>query len=60
MAERIVLTADDGMVLTDGTNYGRSVYLAQGVDLAAYHQITQAEYEAVLAAQAGEVSGEWS
>lgn len=47
MAERIVLRADEGMVLTDGANYGRIVYLAEGVDPAIYHQITEAEYEAV-------------
>lgn len=60
MAERVVLRADEGMVLTDGTNYGRVVYLAEGADPAAYYQITRAEYEAALAAQDGEVSEEWS
>ena len=46
--ERVILTADEGMVLTNGTDYGRVIYLAEGADPAAYHQITEAEYEAIV------------
>ena len=46
--ERVTLTADPGMVLTNGTDYGRVIYLAEGADPAAYHQITEAEYEAIM------------
>lgn len=45
--ERIVLTADEGMVLTDGTTYGKVIYLAEDADPAAYHQITEAEFDAI-------------
>ena len=48
MAERVILTADEGMVLTNGTDYGRVVWLAVGADPAAYHQITEAEYNAIM------------
>lgn len=47
--ERIVLHADDGMVLTDGTVYGKIIYLAEGADPSAYRQITEAEYEEITA-----------
>lgn len=48
MNERVILTADEGMVLTDGVNYGRTIYLAEGDDPATYYQITESEYEAIL------------
>lgn len=46
--ERVTLTAGKGMVLTNGTDYGRVIYLAEGADPAAYYQITEAEYEAIV------------
>lgn len=51
MNERAILTADEGMVLTDGTSYGRVIYLAEGADPAAYYQITEGEYRAALDAR---------
>lgn len=47
MAERVILRASEGMVLTDGTHFGKAVYLAEGKDPSAYHQITKAEYTAI-------------
>ena len=61
MSKRTVLYADPGMVYTDGTDYGRVVWLAEGTDPADFCQIPltdaimeneQAEaedYEAALA-----------
>jgi hypothetical protein len=46
MSKRVILTADDGMAYTDGTNYGFVIYLAEGADPSAYYQITEAEYDA--------------
>lgn len=51
MAERIILHAEDGMVLTNGTDYGRIIYPAEGVDPDTFHSITEAEYEAIMAEQ---------
>jgi len=66
MKVRTVLYADEGTVLTNGTDYGTVIWLAEGVDPNAYYAIPMEEYEAVLAAQeAGEhneagVSRTWS
>lgn len=46
MQVRTVLYADPGMMLTNGTDYGRVVWLAEGADPNTYHQITEAEYNA--------------
>ena len=54
MTERIVLKADEGMVLTNGVFYGRTVYLAEGSDPGAYRQITEAEYRAAKERKAAE------
>lgn len=49
MKSRTVLYADEGMVLTNGVTYGRQIYLAEGEDETIYHEITEAEYEKILA-----------
>lgn len=46
---RIKLTASEGHILTDGENYGRIVYLAQGDEGEKWYEITDAEYEAKMA-----------
>lgn len=56
MKVRTVLYADEGTVLTNGTDYGTVIWLADGVSADSYHAITQEEYEAIMAAQAQEVS----
>jgi hypothetical protein len=45
---RTVLKAEEGMILTDGEIYGRTVLL--GVDRSAeeFHEITEAEYNEIL------------
>ena len=42
---RIKLTAREGHILTDGENYGRIVYLAQGDEGEKWYEITEEEYE---------------
>lgn len=46
---RIKLTASEGHMLTDGENYGRIVYLAQGDEGEKWYEITEREYEAKMA-----------
>lgn len=49
------LTAADGMILTDGSNYGREIFLAEGADLDVWHEITEAEYEDIM--QTADING---
>ena len=51
MKQRIVLYAENGKVLTNGTEYGTVIYLADGVSADSYHEITQEEYEKILKEQ---------
>ena len=45
------LTANDGMVLTNGEAYGKEIYLGKNDSPENWHEITDAEYEAILAKQ---------
>ena len=51
MKVRTVLYADEGTVLTNGTDYGTVIWLAEGVSPDSYHPIPREEYEAILATQ---------
>ena len=44
----VTLTASEGHILTDGENYGRIVYLAQGDDGEKWYEITEEEYQKIL------------
>lgn len=46
---RTKLIAGEGMVLTNGTNYGTVIFLAEGESPYDYHEIPKSEYEAMLA-----------
>lgn len=48
------LTADDGYVLTNGKVYGKEIYLGIYDSADNWHEITDAEYEAIMAAQVPE------
>ena len=43
--DRKILTASDGMVLTDGKNYGKIIYLAEGADSSAWREISEVQAE---------------
>lgn len=51
MKTRLIIYADDGMVLTNGEIYGTEIYLAEGASEKDWHEITQAEYEEIEKAQ---------
>ena len=54
MAERVILTADDGMVYTNGTDYGTIIYLAEGIDPSGYYQITEEQYKTMMESEQAE------
>ena len=56
--ERQILIAGNGMVLTNGETFGKEIYLADGVSADSYHEITEAEYEILLAMAEEQILGE--
>lgn len=48
------LTVSEGYVLTNGEAYGKEVYLGIYDSAENWHEITDAEYEAIMAAQVPE------
>ena len=55
MRKRII--AKDGYVFTDGTIYAKVIDLAEDRNEAEFHEITEAEYEAIIKKE-GEVLNE--
>lgn len=49
IVEQRVLTADEGMYLTNGETYGKTVVLPADADHSVWHEITDAEYAKILA-----------
>lgn len=43
------LYADKGMVITNGTDYGTTISLAEGADASCYREISVEEYEKIIA-----------
>ena len=50
--EYIILEADDGMMLTNGEAYGKTVVLANNEAISKYHEITDEEYRERMAEDA--------
>ena len=55
MKTRTILYADEGMVLTDGTTYGKQIYLAEGISGDAFYEITDGEYATICAEKAADL-----
>lgn len=51
MKTRTILYADNGKVLTNGTTYGKVIYLAEGESGTDYKEITEKAYAKILAEQ---------
>jgi hypothetical protein len=50
MEERKVIKASEGMVLTNGTDFARTIYFAVGVDLShEWYEIPEEEYQMIMA-----------
>ena len=45
---RKVLKATEGMILTDGKNFGRVIYLAVGADENAWYEISEEAYNILM------------
>lgn len=48
---REAIKAREGYILTNGTTYGATIYLAEGVDALEFHEIPREEYDAILDAE---------
>lgn len=58
MEEGIVLNANEGMILTNGSTYGRTIYLAQGISAESYYEITEEEYQFLMSIEEQKILSE--
>ena len=49
--KQIILTADEGMYLTNGETYGKTVVLPETANTNDWYEITEAEYEKIITEQ---------
>lgn len=54
---KITIRADEGKWLTDGENYGKTMSLAEGVDVSTYFEISDEEYDRIMAEAEAEAKG---
>ena len=58
MKTRLILYADEGKILTDGTIYGRQIFLAEDRNPEEFYEVSEEVYEALMVAQAQEMEVE--
>ena len=46
--KQIILTADEGMYLTNGETYGKTVILPESVNIDDWYEITDIEYNRIM------------
>ena len=51
MKTRTILYADEGKILTNGENYGKQIFLAEGDIGFSYYEISEEEYQEILKKQ---------
>lgn len=51
----IFIRAGKGKWLTDGENYGKTISLAEGASVDNYYEITEEEYEEIIASESEEI-----
>lgn len=51
--KQIILTADEGMYLTNGETYGKTVVLPESANVNDWYEVTEAEYEKIMENQVG-------
>lgn len=49
--DRVILTANEGMILTNGVTYGKRIILPVGRDGSEYTEITEARYNEIMSAK---------
>ena len=48
MKTRLIIYADEGMVLTNGEIYGKDIYLEVGMSADDFYEITDEEYNSIM------------
>lgn len=48
ITEQIILTADEGMYLTNGDTCGKTVVLPKSADISEWREITEEEYNEIM------------
>ena len=59
MKTRKILYADEGKVLTNGEIYGTKIYLAEGVSVEDFYEISAEEYTRIMEEESKKNMAQW-